>query len=86
MTYPQEGVDWRRHAMCTVDDDDILFPLSGESPRRGKALCRSCPVAATCLDTAMAEESRDGPRIGIRGGLTATERRRLARDQAGDET
>lgn len=76
-------MDWRQFARCTPDDDDILFPVSGQSPARGKGLCRGCSVWEACLESAMVEEDRDPrSRSGIRGGMTATERSRLARARA----
>jgi hypothetical protein len=41
------------------------------------ALCEACPVRDDCLDAAI-EEERGVAGFGIRGGLTADERRELA--------
>lgn len=39
-----------------------------------KAICRGCPVREKCLAAALAADG-DGARFGMRGGLTARERR-----------
>jgi hypothetical protein len=60
-------------------------PLSWWFPARrqrfvievARAVCRSCPVRAECLAEALELED-DSHRHGIRGGLTAAERRALA--------
>lgn len=72
--------DWRTQAACRGMDPRIFFPPRNEDSvgwaRHAKAICARCPVKAECLDDAL------GPPFepeGIRGGLTAKERRNLRR-------
>lgn len=45
--------------------------------KRAKALCARCPFRSECLASELARPEED--QHGIRGGLTAAERRRLVR-------
>ena len=58
------------------------FPEKGGSTREAKQVCRSCEVAAECLQYALATDER----FGIWGGTSERERRRLKRQprEAGD--
>ncbi len=66
---------WRRQAACRDTDTDVFFPLTDEEAGPAKAVCATCPVAAECLEFALASRQHDG----VWGGLTETERRRLRR-------
>lgn len=65
--------DWVLDALCAEIDHDIFFPDKGGSTREAKGICIDCPVAAECLDYALANNER----FGIWGGLSERERRRL---------
>ncbi|MBB2894627.1 WhiB family transcriptional regulator [Flexivirga oryzae] len=70
--------DWRRNAACRGLNSDLFFPVGTTGPalaqtERAKAICRTCPVAAQCLEAALAHGEDDG----IWGGMTPEERRRL---------
>ena len=54
---------------------DLFFPTSGESTREAKEICDECPAKAACADHAMAT----GQTIGIWGGTSERERRRIRR-------
>jgi WhiB family redox-sensing transcriptional regulator len=58
-------------AACATTDPDAFFPEAGESTTRAKAVCASCPVRRQCLADAPTWD-----RFSIRGGLSATERRK----------
>lgn len=68
-------------ALCR--DGGRLFPEADWFPERenskaGRAaikVCRHCPVAAACLDSALRGEKTELDRIGIFGGMTADDRR-----------
>lgn len=67
--------DWELDGLCRKESDpEIFFPETSGTPHLAKAVCRRCPVRATCLTTAL---RRNEP-IGVWGGLTARERRKLA--------
>lgn len=62
---------------------ELFFPVSESAEhqiRRAKEICQSCPVQGSCLQFAL----RGGEDVGIWGGLTASERRRL-RAESGDD-
>jgi WhiB family redox-sensing transcriptional regulator len=77
-----------RHARCTdaVLDPDQWFPVSAEAGQARKeaaaalAICRSCPVRASCL--AVSLKHWDLGQHGIWGGLVAAERAQLRRQMA----
>lgn len=62
---------WYEHAECRGMPPDMFHPQRGASTRPGKEVCAHCPVRELCL-----EEHLDEP-IGIWGGTTAQDRRRL---------
>jgi len=74
--------DWRDDAACGDVDPELFFPDGDIVSMRlqlqvkaAKAICRGCPVSATCLSWALAS----GQEFGIWGGLTEDERHRLQR-------
>lgn len=75
--------DWRNAAACRETDPEIFFPV-GDGPAAqqqtddAKAICYRCPVLDTCLRWAL-DNRQD---VGIWGGLTEAERRRLHRRKA----
>jgi WhiB family redox-sensing transcriptional regulator len=77
------GADWRNEAACIDVDTDIFFPETGNTAtyRHALMICRACPVAGSCLEDALATETREGQRHGMRGGLTPDQRRSLARSK-----
>lgn len=70
---------WHTDAACLGEPTEVFFPGRGQSTAAALALCRRCPVADACL-----AEALDDPDLehGIRGGLTAPERRRLRVERA----
>ena len=73
--------DWRQSAACKdIVDPDLFFPVGSTGPaldqiERAKAICRGCPVRATCLEWAL-ETHQDS---GGWGGLSEEERKLVAR-------
>lgn len=65
---------WADQALCAQTDPDAFFPEKGASARVAKQVCAACPVAAECLDHALATRER----FGIWGGVTERNRRTLA--------
>lgn len=77
---------WWQDAACIGMDLAMFFPGPGRQSgpvnpaRKAKQVCADCPVRSDCLAEAVEIESaNDAARIGIRGGLSADERRRLVR-------
>lgn len=66
---------WRDLAACRTADPDLFFPDPSDTIASAAALaiCHRCPVVEACLDDAL----RTGELFGIRGGLTAVQRRPL---------
>lgn len=71
---------WYSEARCRDADPSRFFPPKGQSTDDAVRICWTCPVREDCLDYAMRREYRDpDARDGVWGGLTASERARLAR-------
>jgi WhiB family redox-sensing transcriptional regulator len=64
---------WMADGLCAQTDPESFYPEKGASTREGKRICHGCPVAAECLEYALARDER----FGIWGGLSERERRRL---------
>ena len=73
------AASWVERASCRGKPMSLWFPerFDSVSGRIGKAICATCPVRVCCLEQALIEEA-DGYRNGIRGGLSPSERGRLA--------
>lgn len=76
------GGGWRESAACRGRSLDLWYSSGDLEQRVARAVCRHCPVRSACLAEAMVEEDGDGPRFGVRGGMTAGERDRLVRRSA----
>jgi WhiB family redox-sensing transcriptional regulator len=72
---------WRTDdAACRGADIELFYPEGPKAAARTKAarlICSGCPVKAKCLEVHMDEEKSGGGRYGIKGALTAEERRAL---------
>lgn len=65
-------------ANCQGIDPDVFFPDSpSDRGLAAKAICRSCPVRADCLELALTTRLDHG----VWGGLTEAERRSLRRSR-----
>lgn len=60
---------------------DIFFADKGPEAQAAKTICRQCPVQQECLDFAL-EAKED---IGVWGGTTPTERRRMNGNRPGGD-
>ncbi|MFJ4963163.1 Transcriptional regulator WhiB1 [Streptomyces sp. ADI96-02] len=72
--------NWRTHAACREEDPDLFFPIGSTGPaivqvEEAKAVCRTCPVQAQCLEWAL----ENGQDSGVWGGMSENERRTLKR-------
>lgn len=70
---------WVDHAACAGVDTNVFFPANPHDHRKhkeAKAICYRCPVLTQCLEACMEEEEYSARKAyGIRGGMTAWERR-----------
>lgn len=79
--------DWTMDAVCAQTDPELFFPNKGNSPKAAKAVCATCPVRLKCLEYALSFESGEAgvptsyAQVGIYGGLSAIERRRLLQER-----
>jgi WhiB family transcriptional regulator, redox-sensing transcriptional regulator len=76
-----ENVEWQQQAACRGEQTGAFFPpphferkeLRLARERVAKAICRTCPVSAECLEYALALREPHG----VWGGLNEVERRQL---------
>lgn len=71
---------WMREAACRAVDPDLFFPERGDaaSLRAARAVCAGCSVREECLSYALERNER----LGVWGGLSTQERRRVKRQAA----
>jgi WhiB family redox-sensing transcriptional regulator len=69
---------WREVGRCKGADPDVFYPEDDEDEgTAAKAICAICPVREVCLEHAVVNREK----IGVWGGYTARERRRLVRQR-----
>lgn len=67
---------WRLLANCRGVNPEVFFPQkSTGNARAAKAVCAGCEVTAECLAAGMKEK------LGVWGGTTERERRKMARER-----
>lgn len=66
---------WRAKANCRGVAPDLFFPERGESTTDARRVCAGCVVREECLDYALT----DSGTVGIWGGKSERERRRMRR-------
>jgi WhiB family transcriptional regulator, redox-sensing transcriptional regulator len=70
--------DWRDRALCREVDPELFFPGKGDAVEPAKQVCVRCEVREVCLTDALGLPPMQDF-FGVRGGLSAVERRRLRR-------
>ena len=71
-------MSWQDEGVCAQIDPDLWFPDKGHSAATPKRICRQwCPVQQECLTYALANPDL----IGIWGGYTTRERRRMRQEE-----
>ena len=76
----RERPSYRDHAACVDVPPSVFYPEDLEGPfgpEAAKAVCGDCPVRSACLTWAIDHHER----YGVWGGMTETERRKVARDR-----
>ena len=73
---------WRKGAHCLRYPTWLFYEETDDAENECKLICRSCPVRAKCLATALVEEGTAPAeeRYGVRAGLTPDERATLHGD------
>jgi WhiB family redox-sensing transcriptional regulator len=77
------ATNWARRAACRGVGHLLFFGADGERQierdareRQAKQMCAGCPVAAQCLDAAIANNDKAGTWGGLNEDERASERRR----------
>jgi WhiB family transcriptional regulator, redox-sensing transcriptional regulator len=71
-------MQWRDRGRCKGANPSVFYPEDDEDEGlEAKAICAMCSVRETCLEAAIASREK----IGVWGGYTARERRRLIRQR-----
>lgn len=70
-----ETNNWEDGALCREVDPELFFSLSKADKAAAIGVCKACPVRKLCLKDAL--EFPIAEQHGVRGGLTARERRNL---------
>jgi WhiB family redox-sensing transcriptional regulator len=73
---------WRESGSCHDSDPNLFYPLGRgvaalEQIEEAKTLCRTCPSQEPCLAFALSTHQE----LGVWGGMSADERRRLLRSR-----
>jgi WhiB family redox-sensing transcriptional regulator len=69
---------WTQRGRCNGADPAVFYPEDDDDPAEdAKRICASCPVREPCLEHAIATREK----LGVWGGYTAKERRRLVRQR-----
>ncbi len=73
------ALSWRERGRCLGLDPEIFYPPEDDeaAAEPAKAICAVCPVREACLEHALTRREK----IGVWGGLTERERRRLIRQR-----
>lgn len=70
----RDNPEWRKQASCTNLNPSFFIVERGEDVNPALSVCRTCPVKDPCLRYAI-----DNNEIGIWGGTTGKQRRRMKR-------
>lgn len=70
-------IAWRSMGACRGLDPEIFFPESEDRVRAAKEVCFGCDVRVACLEHALASREK----VGVWGGTTEKERRRILRQR-----
>lgn len=70
---------WHDQAACAETDPNLWFNGHRTHQQKAKALCRGCPVQATCLQDALSHGESE--QWWVAGGMTAAERRQLLKSR-----
>ena len=70
-------VIWRSLGACRGLDPELFFPETEDQADVAKMVCQGCDVRVSCLEHALASREK----VGVWGGTTERERRRLIRQR-----
>lgn len=69
----EEPPEWQEQALCAETDPEAFFPTKGGTSEVAKRICMGCEVITECLEYALVHDKR----VGVWGGLSERERRKL---------
>jgi WhiB family transcriptional regulator, redox-sensing transcriptional regulator len=75
----RESTDWMRGGLCAQTDPELFFPDQSDPALPAKRICSGCPEREGCRDYAVVRPEL----VGIWGGTSERERRKLRRQAAG---
>ena len=70
-------LEWRLLGACRGLDASVFYPDDDEQAEIAKQGCEECNVKSTCLEYALSQREK----IGVWGGATERERRRILRQR-----
>ncbi len=70
-------VIWRDLGACRGLDPEVFFPETDDEAEVAKNICDGCDVRIACLEHALASREK----VGVWGGTTERERRRIVRQR-----
>ena len=69
-------LEWRMLGACRGLDASVFYPDNDDEAEVAKQVCRECGVRSACLEFALEAE-----KVGVWGGATERERRRMLRQR-----
>ena len=73
----RSNTSWQQAASCRGIDPGVFHPETDDDADEAKAICAACPVRGPCLEYALLAREK----LGVWGGLTERERRRVLRQR-----
>lgn len=73
-----EDLDWQGQGSCRQYPTDMFYPVKEKQAYPAIQICKECPVWKECANWALAQREE----LGVWGGLTAGDRRRIWANQA----
>lgn len=70
-------LEWRMLGACRGLDAGIFYPEDDEAAEVAKSVCDGCGVRPMCLEHALSHREK----VGVWGGATERERRRIIRQR-----
>jgi len=76
-TLARQHIEWRMLGACRGLQASIFYPDEDDEAQDAKSVCAECDVRTACLEYALAHREK----VGVWGGATERERRRLVRQR-----
>lgn len=72
-----QQIEWRKLGACRGLEAAIFYPDEDDDAEEAKAVCEMCSVRVACLEHALMSREK----VGVWGGATERERRRIIRQR-----